>query len=92
MSNRVFVGNLPAGATEEGLRRLFIEHGYPVREIDLIQESGQPQGVAFVNLAPYADRHHAVNDINGNYFLGRRLIVNEWPLDHHAASDIPRAS
>jgi RNA recognition motif-containing protein len=88
MANRIFVGNLPVNTTEAGLRQLFIKHGYPVRDIDIVKDGGLAHGIAFVDLAPYADLRHAVNDINGNYFHGRRLIVNEWPLDHHAAPNV----
>jgi RNA recognition motif-containing protein len=88
MANKIFVGNLPANATEESLRRLFLKHGYPVREVELVSDGGSTRGIAFVDLAPYANRRHAVNDINGNNFHGRRLIVNEWPLEHHASPNV----
>jgi RNA recognition motif-containing protein len=87
MSGKLFVGNLPLNVTESALRTLFVRHGYDVSDIDLVREplTGQSQGFAYVTLSPSADPSRAIEDINGNDFEGRRLMVNEWPLHRKLA-------
>lgn len=85
--NKVFVGNLPKSATIEEIRSLFLRHGYCVRDVDLVKtKSGLLEGHAYVTLSPHTDPRRAIEDINGDQSLGRKLIVNAWPLHTRVSS------
>jgi len=78
-NSRLFVGNLPISATEEYLRELFEESGYAVEELRIMtdRDSGRSRGFAFLTLAPGVDAAKAIEAMNGQSFMGRRLTVNE---------------
>jgi RNA recognition motif-containing protein len=81
MSNSVvtklFVGNLPFTATDDGVRALFSQHG-TVDKVALItdRETGRLRGFGFVEM-PNADASRAMQALNGTDFEGRALKVNE---------------
>jgi RNA recognition motif-containing protein len=81
MSNSVvtklFVGNLPFTATDDGVRALFAQHG-TVDKVALItdRETGRLRGFGFVEM-PNADASRAMQALNGTDFEGRALKVNE---------------
>ncbi|MFZ0500776.1 MAG: RNA-binding protein [Steroidobacteraceae bacterium] len=74
---KLYVGNLPFSATEEGVRALFSKHG-TVEKVSLItdRETGRPRGFAFVEMSN-ADASRAMQSLNGADFDGRPLRVNE---------------
>jgi RNA recognition motif-containing protein len=74
---KIYVGNLPFGATEEAVRALFAPHG-TVEKLSLVidRDSGRPKGFGFVEMAN-ADAARAMNALNGTDFEGRPLRVNE---------------
>lgn len=74
----IYVGNLPASATEETLRALFEEFGQ-VTSVKIMKDkfTGQLRGFAFVEMAPSAQSNDAINALNGREFQGSRLRVNE---------------
>jgi cold-inducible RNA-binding protein len=73
----VFVGNLSAATSEEGLRTLFEPFG-EVARISMIndRETGQPRGFAFVEMADDREAANAIADLNGKEVAGRSLSVN----------------
>jgi len=81
--SKIYVGNLPFSATEEGVKALFAEHG-TVESVSLIgdRETGRPRGFGFVEM-PRADAARAIQNLNGKEMDGRMLKVNE-------AQDKPR--
>jgi len=74
---KLYVGNLPFGATEESVRALFTTHG-TVDKVTLItdRDTGQPRGFGFVEM-PNAEAARAMQALNGADFGGRALKVNE---------------
>ncbi len=74
---KLYVGNLPFTATDEGVHALFSKHG-TVEKVALIndRETGRPRGFGFVEM-PNADASRAMNALNGADFDGRALRVNE---------------
>ena len=80
---KLYVGNLPFTATEEGVRTLFAPHG-TVEKISLIndRDTGRPRGFGFVEMSS-ADASRAMQALNGKDFDGRALKINE-------AQDKPR--
>jgi cold-inducible RNA-binding protein len=74
---KLYVGNLPFTATDEGVRALFSQHG-TVEKVSLItdRETGRPRGFGFVEMSN-ADASRAMQALNGTDFDGRSLRVNE---------------
>jgi RNA recognition motif-containing protein len=74
---KLYVGNLPFTATDEGVRALFSKHG-TVEKVSLIsdRDTGRPRGFGFVEM-PNADASRAMQALNGTEFEGRALKVNE---------------
>jgi RNA recognition motif-containing protein len=81
---KLYVGNLPFTATEEGVRNLFAPHG-TVEKLSLIndRDTGRPRGFGFVEMSS-ADASRAMQALNGKDFDGRTLRINE-------AQDKPRS-
>ena len=74
---KLYVGNLPFSATDEGVRALFANHG-TVEKVSLIndRDTGRPRGFGFVEMSD-ADAARAMEALNGTDFEGRTLRVNE---------------
>ena len=74
---KLYVGNLPFSATEDGVRTLFSVHG-TVEKVSLIndRETGRPRGFGFVEMSN-SDASRAMQALNGKDFDGRSLKVNE---------------
>lgn len=74
---KVYVGNLPFGATEESVRARFATHGAVNKcSLAMDRESGRPRGFGFVEMSN-ADASRAMQALNGADFEGRPLRVNE---------------
>jgi len=77
-SVRLFIGNLPYQATEEDLRVHFSAVGEPtqiVRPLD--RETGRARGFAFVEYADRETAQQAIQQFDGQLFMGRPLAVSE---------------
>ena len=74
---KLYVGNLPFTATEDGVRTLFAAHG-TVEKVSLIsdRDTGRPRGFGFVEMSN-ADASRAMQGLNGKDFDGRSLKINE---------------
>ena len=74
---KLYVGNLPFTATDEGVRTLFSTHG-TVEKVSLIidRDTGRPRGFGFVEMSN-ADASRAMQALNGTDFEGRQLRVSE---------------
>ena len=88
---KLYVGNLPFTATEEGVRALFSKQG-AVERVSLItgRETGQPRGFGFVEMSN-ADASRAMQALNGTDFDGRTLKINE-AQDRERSGGGPRGS
>ncbi|MCJ7642229.1 MAG: RNA-binding protein [Desulfobacterales bacterium] len=78
MNSKLYVGNLPFGASEADLKKLFSEVG-EVQSVKIVTDaySGRPRGFGFVEMASQADAEKAILQVNGKTFIDRTLIVNE---------------
>ena len=78
MAVRLFVGNMPYGATEADLRAHFSAVGPPSQiVIPVDRETGRPRGFAFVEFTERAMAEEAVTRFNQQPFMGRSLSVSE---------------
>jgi len=78
MSQKLYVGNLPFGASEEALKNLFTEAG-TVESVKIIVDtySGRSRGFGFVEMASKEEGEKAISLLNGKTFMERALVVNE---------------
>jgi RNA recognition motif-containing protein len=71
----IYVGDLDFATTEDQLRTLFTAYG--AVEIVTDRDTGQPRGLAFVEMRSDAEAQDAIRALNGSVHGGRGLIVNE---------------
>lgn len=77
MTNKIFVGNLDFGVTDQQLRELLSEVGEVVDvHIPTDRESGRPRGFAFVRFANEEQAAKAVETLNGQDVAGRALRLD----------------
>lgn len=91
MSVRLFVGNLPYGASEAELREYFGTVGQPLQIIMPVdRETGRPRGFAFVEYADRAMAEEAIRRFDAQPFKGRPLAVSEArPREERAPGSRP---
>jgi len=75
---RIYVGNLPFDADEEGLRNWFTQAGIAVQTLTLVRDrvTRELRGFGFVDLSD-DDAQRAIATLNGQTFQGRNLVINE---------------
>lgn len=78
MGNKLYVGNLVYGVTDQDLERLFSSYG-TVKSAKVIKDrdSGRSKGFAFVEMSNDAEAQAAIAGLNGQENDGRALTVNE---------------
>jgi cold-inducible RNA-binding protein len=75
---RLFVGNMPYGATDADLRSHFTAVGAPSNiVIPVDRETGRPRGFAFVEYLDRGMAEQAIARFNQQPFMGRPLSVSE---------------
>jgi len=75
---RLFVGNMPYGATEADLRAHFSAVSQPSQVVlPVDRETGRPRGFAFVEFLERAHAEEAIQRFNQQPFMGRPLSVSE---------------
>jgi cold-inducible RNA-binding protein len=75
---RLFVGNMPYGATEADLRAHFAAVGNPSHiVIPVDRDTGRPRGFAFVEFLDRGLAEQAITRFNQQPFMGRSLSVSE---------------
>ena len=75
---RLFIGNLPYGASEADLRAHFAavaEPSHVVMPVD--RETGRPRGFAFVEFVDRAQAEEVIKRFDAQPFQGRNLAVSE---------------
>jgi cold-inducible RNA-binding protein len=75
---RLFIGNLPYGASEADLRAHFAavaEPSHVVMPVD--RETGRPRGFAFVEFVDRAKAEEVIKRFDAQPFQGRNLAVSE---------------
>ncbi|KUJ19663.1 RNA-binding domain-containing protein [Mollisia scopiformis] len=72
----LFVRSLPAIATSEALTELFSQN-YPLKHATVVLDTDtkQSKGYGFVTLADAEDAQKALEEFNGQVFLGRRMKI-----------------
>jgi cold-inducible RNA-binding protein len=78
MGNKLFVGGLSWGTTDEGLRSAFEAYG-DVTDAKVImdRETGRSRGFGFVTFAESGDAAQAMSAMDGTDLDGRTIRVNE---------------
>ncbi len=76
---RLFVGNLPYGASESDIESFFAQAGVTVDAVNVMRDrfSGEARGFGFVDINDPAVANRAVEACNGRDLMGRALVVNE---------------
>lgn len=75
--NRLYVGNLSYGTTDESLKAHFSKAG-SVTSARVIQDkmSGRSKGFGFVEMGSGEDAEKAISMFHGQDFDGRKIVVN----------------
>src|ERR1700674_2070054 len=75
---KLYVGNLPFGATEQDVQDLFAEAG-AVETVQIMrdQATGRPRGFGFVTMSSDEAGKAAIAKLDQQPFQGRTLTVNE---------------
>jgi len=78
MAQKLYVGNLSYGTTDDSLREAFSEAG-SVASATVITDraTGRSKGFGFVEMTADADAEKAIAMWNGKDLDGRTLVVNE---------------
>lgn len=76
---RLFVGNLPYGASESDIETFFAQAGVTVDAVNVMRDrfSGEARGFGFVDINDANAATKAVEACNGRDLMGRALVVNE---------------
>jgi RNA recognition motif-containing protein len=78
MNKKIYVANLPSHTTEAELRALFSKTG-SVMSVKIVQDrqTGQPRGIAFVEMSTQWEGRRAASMLNRQDFMGESLLVKE---------------
>ena len=78
MNKKVYVANLPFQASEPELKVLFSSAG-DVMSVKIVadRQTGQPRGIAFVEMSTQWEARRAVSMLNRQDFMGSNLVVKE---------------
>jgi hypothetical protein len=78
MNKKVYVANLPYQATELELKALFSKAG-DVMSVKIVKDrqTGQPRGIAFVEMSTQWEGRRAASMLNRQDFMGKNLLVKE---------------
>jgi len=91
VSVRLFIGNLPYGASEPELREHLSSVGEPTQIVlPVDRETGRPRGFAFVDYADRAVAEAAVSRFDQQPFKGRPLAVSEARPREERPAGAPR--
>ena len=78
MNRKVYVANLPSQVTEADLKALFTRAGSLISvKIAQDRQTGQPRGIAFVEMSTQWEGRRAVSMLNRQDFMGNNLLVKE---------------
>jgi len=78
MNKKVYVANLPLQVTEHELKALFSKAGN-VMSVKIVKDrqTGQPRGIAFVEMSTQWEGRRAASMLNRQDFMGNNLLVKE---------------
>jgi RNA recognition motif-containing protein len=74
----LFVGNLPYGVTEQGLRELFERQGVTVTSARIVTDfdTGRSKGYGFVEASTPEEARTAISALHQSTLEGRTIVVN----------------
>ncbi len=74
----IYCGNLSYQSADEDLNTLFQEYG-DVASAKVIRdrETDRSRGFGFVEMESDDEAQNAIDELNGQEFMGRKLVVNE---------------
>ena len=74
----IYCGNLSYNSADEDLNTLFAEYG-EVGSAKVIRdrETDRSRGFGFVEMESDDEAQNAIDALNGQEFMGRKLVVNE---------------
>jgi len=77
MENKLYVGNLSYGTTEDMIRDLFAQAG-TVTSVEIIKDrmTGSSKGFAFVEMSSQSEAEQAISKFNGQSIDGREIKVS----------------
>ena len=78
MSKQLYVGGLPYSSTEDAVRSAFEQAG-AVSSVKIMTDkfTGRSRGFGFVEMADDESAQKAIDQFNGQDFMGRKLVVSE---------------
>jgi RNA recognition motif-containing protein len=78
VNKKIYVANLPPQTTEAELRTFFSKAG-SVMSVNIVKDrqTGQPRGIAFVEMSTQWEGRRAVSMLNRQDFMGNNLLVKE---------------
>lgn len=78
MGRKLYVGNLAFDATEDDLRQHFAQAGTP-ESVAVIKDrmTGRSRGFGFVEMSSDQEAAQAIDQLDGQDFMGRPLKINE---------------
>jgi RNA recognition motif-containing protein len=78
MNKKVYVANLPFQASEPELNTLFSKAG-SVMSVKIVKDrqTGQPRGIAFVEMSTQWEARRAISMLNRTDLMGKNLLVKE---------------
>ena len=78
VNKKIYVANLPFETSEAELKTLFSNAG-DVMSVNIVKDrqTGQPGGIAFVEMSTQWEARRAVSMLNRRNFLGKDLLVKE---------------
>jgi RNA recognition motif-containing protein len=78
MNKKVYVANVPPRAGETELKELFSKAG-SVMSVKIVKDrqTGQPRGIAFVEMSTQWEGRRAASMLNRKDFMGNNLLVKE---------------
>jgi len=76
---KLFVGNLPYGASETDVQTFFADAGVNVDSVTVMRDrfTGQARGFGFVEINDDAAAQRAIDGCNNKELMGRAVVVNE---------------
>ena len=77
--NRLYIGNLDYGTTEEEITQAFADKGIEAKEVRIIKDkfSGRSKGFGFAEVDTAAKIQEAISALDGQDLKGRRLRISQ---------------
>jgi len=91
MGNKLYVGSLSYGTSEDALKEFFSQAGTVVSAVIIMDKmSGRSRGFGFVEMSTEEEAKKAIEMFDGKEFEGRNLIVNEAkPMRQDSSKGFP---